>query len=287
MASTTPASIIPLHQPARPKTAAERQRAYRERKAAAKAAASAAPVAAPPAQPDTPGTPAPPAATPVTPVTVTPRVTPGTLLTVAAFGLAAVGVIMNGWFAHSLGSSDIAGWLFLAIGVASDLVALATPARAATLWHARQRGAALAGWAIWLATFAFAITAAIGFVAVNVADVTASRASRVTPAVTASRAALADAMAARDRECAGGVGKNCRLREESVIERRRALEQAMHAVEQTADPQTEAATRIVTWLTRGMLAPTGDDFAMVRLILLAFLLQVRGILLMVARNAAG
>ena|SRR6266478_675530 len=77
----------------------------------------------------------------------------------------------------------------------------------------------------------------------------------------ATRAALADAMAARDRECKGGIGKFCREREAAVTERRHAVEVAMRSVEQTADPQTESAIRIVAWASRGMLQPTGDDFA--------------------------
>jgi hypothetical protein len=39
---------------------------------------------------------------------------------------------------------------------------------------------------IWVATFVFAVTAGVGFASVNIADVTLSRASRVTPAVTAA-----------------------------------------------------------------------------------------------------
>jgi hypothetical protein len=39
----------------------------------------------------------------------------------------------------------------------------------------------------------------------------------------------------------------------------------MRNVEQAADPQIEAASPIVTWVTGGWLKPTGDDFAMVRL----------------------
>jgi hypothetical protein len=57
---------------------------------------------------------------------------------------------MNGWFARSLGSSDFAGWLFLAIGVAADLIALVVPSCAAGLWQARRRArraVSLAGWA--------------------------------------------------------------------------------------------------------------------------------------------
>ena len=90
-------------------------------------------------------------------------------------------------------------------------------------------------------------------------------------------------MAARDRECKGGIGKFCREREAAVTERRHAVEVAMRSVEQTADPQTESAIRIVAWASRGMLQPTGDDFAMLRLILLALLPQIGGILLMVGR----
>ena len=48
-------------------------------------------------------------------------------------------------------------------------------------------------------------------------------------------------------------------------------------------PADEAAIRIVAWATRDMLRPTGDDFAMLRLVLLALLPQIGGILLMVGR----
>ena len=216
-------------------------------------------------------------------MTVTNRHTTPALLTVAALALAVVGMTMNGWFARSLGSTDTAGWLFLTIGVAADLVALVIPSCAASLWQARHRAAALAGWAVWLMTFIFAVTASIGFASVNIADVTLSRASRVTPALTTAQAALADAMAARDRECKGGIGKFCREREAAVTERRQAVDVAMRSIEQTADPQTELAVRVVAWASRGMLQPTGDDFAMLRLVLLALLPQIGGILLMVGR----
>jgi hypothetical protein len=64
------------------------------------------------------------------------------------------------------------------------------------------------------------------------------------------------------------------------------LDVAMRSVEQTADPQTEAAIRIVAWMSRGALQPTGDDFAMLRLVLLALLPQIGGILLMIGRSRA-
>jgi hypothetical protein len=207
------------------------------------------------------------------------------LLVAAALALAAVGITTNGWFARSLGASDVAGWLFFAIGVAADLVALVMPSCAAALWQGRRRATSLAGWSVWAMTFVFAVTAGIGFASVNITDVTAARASRVTPAITAAQSALGDAMSSRDRECRNGVGKYCREREAAVAERRQILDTAMASVVQTADPQTNAAIKLVAWLTQGMLRPSGDDFAMLRLVLLALLPQIGGILLMVSRSA--
>jgi hypothetical protein len=208
------------------------------------------------------------------------------ILQLAALGLGAVGMTMNAWYARSLGSSEIAGWLFLAIGAASDLVALCIPPCAARQWRAGNRATAAVAWVIWWVPFVFAVTAGIGFASVNLTDGTLARASRETPAVVTARNELADAMASRDRECASGAGRYCRQREDAVTERRRALDAAMRNVEQAADPQIEAASRIVTWVTGGWLKPTGDDFAMVRLILLALLPQMGGILLMIGREAA-
>jgi hypothetical protein len=190
---------------------------------------------------------------------------------------------MNGWFARSLGSTDLAEWLFLAVGVAADLVALGVPSTAAQLWQARQRATAAAAWLVWSMTFVFAVTAGIGFASLNIADVTLARASRVTPAVTTAQDALHDAMASRDRECVGGVGRFCREREQAVTDRRRALDAALSSVEHAADPQTDAAIKIVAWLSRGTVKPAADDFAMLRLVLLALLPQVGGILLMIGR----
>ena len=130
---------------------------------------------------------------------------------------------MNGWFARSLGSTDLAEWLFLAVGVAADLVLLAVPSTATQLWQAGKRATAAAAWLIWLIVSVFAFTGGIGFASSNIADVTLARASRITPAVTTARAALNDAMAARDRECVSGVGRICRECEQAVTDRHRAL----------------------------------------------------------------
>jgi hypothetical protein len=207
------------------------------------------------------------------------------LLRAAALALAGVGMAMNGWFAQSLGSSHVAGWMFLAIGVAADLVALVMPTCAVRLWHARHRATALAGWAMWTMTFVFAVTAGIGFASTNISEVAFARASRVTLAIEGAQASLTDAMSARDRECKGGVGKFCREREAAVAERRHAVDIATQSVAQTTDPQTEAAIKLVAWLSHGLLKPEADDFAMLRLVLLALLPQLGGVLLMVGRRA--
>jgi hypothetical protein len=191
---------------------------------------------------------------------------------------------MNGWYAHTLGSSQIAGWVFAAIGVAADAMALAIPHTAASHWQASRRTRSAAGWLVWLIVTFFTFYAGVGFASINISDVTASRASRVTTAVTTAQAALADAVTARDRECRGGVGKFCRDRETTVTERRTALDAAMAAVERAADPQVEAARKIVAWLSVGRLNPGADDFAMLRLVLMSLLPQLGGILLMLSRR---
>jgi hypothetical protein len=206
------------------------------------------------------------------------------LLTGAALASAVIGMTINGWFSRSLGSSESAGWLFLAIGVVADLVALASPTCAAFLWQGRQRVMAGVASAVWAITFVFAVTSGVGFASINIADVTVTRASRVTPAVMVAQTALSDAMTARDRECRGGVGKFCRERESAVIDRRAALDTAMQSVHGLADPQADAAVHLVAWVSRGFLKPTGEDFSMLRLVLLALLPQIGGILLMIGRG---
>ena len=283
------ADIIPLH---KPETREERtRRLARERKQRQRARETGAP--AKPAKPVpavtavttvTPVTPKPVTVKPVTRHAVTSRSIAQLLLVGTSFALAGVGVTMNGWYAHTLGSSEIAGWVFTAIGIAADAMALALPGAAAIKWQARQRGVALAGWLVWGLVFLFTLTAGVGFASVNITDVTSSRASRVTPAVTQAQIALDDAKAARDRECKGGVGKVCREREAAVTDRRIVLEDSMRAVEQKADPQIEQMRAILTWVSLGVLKPTAADFAMLRLVLISLLPQLGGILLMISRR---
>jgi hypothetical protein len=110
--------------------------------------------------------------------------------------------------------------------------------------------------------YAFALLGSVGFASVSTSDVTMARAAQVTPQVTQAQGALSDAMAARDRGCKGGVGRE---REAAVVDRQQALDDAMGAVAQMTDPQTEAAIYLVVWVSRGAIKPAAGDFAMVRL----------------------
>ena len=173
MADDTIASVIALHQPKRAKTGAQRARAYRPRKRQkAKAIVRQMPISSSESLIPVGFS----SADSAWPSRRSRRSRPSRyapsrrypsgawiLLVAAGFALAEVGIIMNGWFARSLGSSDTAGWLFLAIGVAADLVALVIPSCAARLWHARHAATSLAGWAVWAMTFVFAVTAGVGF----------------------------------------------------------------------------------------------------------------------------
>jgi hypothetical protein len=202
------------------------------------------------------------------------------------FVLAGAGVAINASFAHTLGSTQLAAWLFTALGVGVDVAALSLPCCAAAAWRRHHRAAAVAGWMIWGITFAFALTAGIGFVGLNIADSTSARAGRITPAVAAAQIALTDAKATRDRECVK-VGPICRQREDAVFERQRRLDAAMQSVERRSDPQTGTATQLVAWASFGQVRPTEHDFEMLRVLLLALLPQMGELLLMVSRSAPG
>jgi hypothetical protein len=95
---------------------------------------------------------------------------------------------------------------------------------------------------------------------------------------------LGVAKVARDRECVK-LGPICRQREDAVAERQRRLDAALQSVERRADPQTGTATQLVAWASFGQVRPTEDDFQMFRVLLLALLPQIGGLLLMISRSA--
>jgi hypothetical protein len=201
-----------------------------------------------------------------------------TLMT-SGLALGATGLAINADFARSLGSTEWAGWLFLAIGVASDVAAFVLPSFATGLWR-QHRLAAAAGWALWAVTFAFALIASVGFASLNIADTAIERAGRSTPAIEDAQLALADAKFARDRECIRIRRPMCQRREDEVLARQDKLDAERRAI--VADPQSEGAAKLVVWLTG---VPVGSAWLSgLRLALLTLLPQIGGLLLAVARR---
>jgi hypothetical protein len=217
------------------------------------------------------------------PLTISPTAPRLSLARVAliASGLAlgAVGLAINAEFARSLGATEWAGWLFLAVGVASDVAAFVLPTLCVGLWR-QHRWRAVAGAGLWSVTFGFALIASVGFASLNITDAGIERAGRSTPAIEDARLALADAKAARDRECIRVRRPMCQRREDEVLARQDALAAERRAV--VADPQTEGAARLVAWATG--VRPAPEALAGLRLALLTLLPQIGGLLLAVARR---
>ena len=210
MATEHTAPALHLVQP-RPLTGAERAKAYRQRKKAKAGAHPNGSLSLPaPSTSQALSTPAYPNGSPAVTLDVTPAA-PVTAdrgstrtskapynvtsfaLRLSALALAGVGLSMNAVYARSLGSSDLSGWLFLALGLSADCAALALPTVAASAWRSGNRTTTASAWATWAAVFAFALLGSVGFASTSISDTVMARASRVTPQVTAAQGAPARA----------------------------------------------------------------------------------------------
>jgi len=206
------------------------------------------------------------------------------LLTVAALAVAVVGMTMNGWFSRSLGSTDTAGWLFLTIGVAADLVALVIPSlcRQPLAGRTAGHGAGRMG--------GVADDVCLCGDGVDRIRIPQHRGRDTVARVTCDTGR--DGGAGRPWRCDDGAGPRMPWRRREVLpgtgggsHRAAASGRCGHGgtVAATADPQTEAASRIVAWASLGAVKPSGNDFAMLRLLLLSLLPQAGGLILLVAR----
>jgi len=201
------------------------------------------------------------------------------VLTVIAFALAGVAITINALYGRSLGATDIAGWLFMAIGIASDAAATVLPRHAVGLWRCRQIMRAGIAWLIWSLTFAFALVASSGFASLNIADTTASRSARSTPAIELAQRTADTIAKSREAECIRR-GPQCRALESDERKALADLTTARHGVTEASDPQATKAAELIAWLTP--LRPDADDIAKFRLVLLTLLPQLGGLLLMIA-----
>jgi hypothetical protein len=219
--------------------------------------------------------------------------TPGAaILTLIALLIGTLALAINAQTGWRFGTTPLAAWTFAGLSVAVDGLALALPAAAVALWHARRRGLALAAWIVAGAAVVAATLASLGFAQLHFGDAAAGRAAIVATsnAVADRRAAgieaaerAADAAAiAREAECAIR-GPRCRDRETDERSAIAALADAIAApvpavasIAADADPQVSAALKLAKWLG---LEITADGIVNVRLALLALLPNVSGLVL--------
>jgi hypothetical protein len=244
---------------------------------------------------------------------------PPRVLAVAVFALglvtAAVGLYLNASFLWKFGRTSESGLVLAVVGLVTDTITLVLPATVMVLWQQSRRGLALAGAAMYAVAVAMTLLTAVGFAATNIDDAIAGRGAATAQRealrdeidrlkserdalvfIPTDRSAVAAAQTARDQEC-GRVGPNCRqrvaelnsvLRDKAAADRAAEIdariatqERALNALPAlaSADPQTEAARAAVMWLSGGYLTATSEDIRMTRVLGIAAVLFMAGLLL--------
>jgi hypothetical protein len=244
---------------------------------------------------------------------------PSRVLAATVFGLglltAAVGLYLNASFLWKFGRTSEAGLVFAVVGLVTDTITLVLPATVMVLWQRGRRGLALTGSCMYVIAVAMTLLTAVGFAATNIDDAIAGRGAAAAQRTAllddisrlkaernalvfmpADHGAIAAAQTARDQEC-GRVGPNCRqrvaelnavLRDKAAADRaaeidaRIATQAAMVNALPTlasADPQIEAARAAVVWLSGGHLTASSEDIRMTRVLGIAAVLFMAGLLL--------
>ena len=238
-------------------------------------------------------------------------------MTVFGLGLATavVGLYLNASFLWKFGRSSEAGLVLAVVGLVTDTVTLVLPATVMVLWQQSRRALAVIGCVMYAVAVLMTLLTAVGFAATNIEDAIAGRGAATAHRralideiayLKAERArlifmpsdqgAVAAAEVARDQEC-GRVGPNCRqrvaelgavLRDKAAAERAAEIDARIAEAETTlnslpvlaaADPQTEAARAAVAWLSRGNLTASAEDIRMTRVLGIAAVLFMAGLLL--------
>jgi hypothetical protein len=236
---------------------------------------------------------------------------------VFAVGLvtAAVGLYLNASFLWKFGRTSESGVIFAVIGLVTDTITLVLPATVMVLWQKSRRSLALTGCCMYAVAVAMTLLTAVGFAATNIDDAIAGRDAATVQRealrndldrLKAERnglvfapvepGAVAAAQIARDQEC-GRVGPNCRrrvvelntvLRDKAAADRAAEIDARIAAQQASfnalpavasADPQTEAARAAVRWISGGHLAASSEDIRMTRVLGIAAVLFMAGLLL--------
>jgi len=244
---------------------------------------------------------------------------PSRLLAVTVFGIglltAAVGLYLNASFLWKFGRTSEAGLVLAIVGLVTDTVTLVLPATVMALWQQSRRGLAVAGCCMYAIAVGMTLLTAVGFAATNIDDAVAGRGAAAAGReellaeidrlksersrlvfLPTDQSAVAAAQLARDQEC-GRVGPNCRqrvaelnavLRDKAAAERAADIdariareEAALNAmpVLASADPQIEAARAAINWLSGGHLTASAEDIRMSRVVGIAAVLFMAGLLL--------
>jgi hypothetical protein len=161
-------------------------------------------------------------------------------LTCGALGLAlaGVGLVINANYAASLGRTVDESALLAALGLAVDGGAVILLSVSARLWQARHRLWSGVAFASWLGFTSASMIATAGFTSQSIGDHAAGRGAAIeqasdhrtqrAEAIEIAKAAVANAMTARDHEC-GKVGENCRKRIAELNQRQAELTAAVAA----------------------------------------------------------
>jgi hypothetical protein len=215
----------------------------------------------------------------------------GAMLLLVTFAVAALGIGINAQTGWRFGTTLISAATFAGLSVAADVLAIALPTVAVTLWLRSRWALASAAWATWALSLALAVLASIGFVSRHVEDAAAARkavlgnAAALTEqrdaAITTARQAVAAAAESRHAECTIR-GPRCRALEQEeqarLTELSAALALPMPAAPRVADadPQLAGASRLAAWIG---LRFTTDDLSNLRLALMALLPNLAGLVL--------
>jgi hypothetical protein len=251
------------------------------------------------------------------PVTVPPARATLSAVTVVLLGLvtAAVGLYLNASFLWSFGRTSEAGAVLAVIGLVTDGVTLVLPCVMAGLWARQRYVLAVTALMVYLLTVTNTALTSLGFASTNVGDAVTGRAAAVQQRaamiedierlkaeranlqfVPTTEQAVTAAAIARDQEC-GRVGDNCRrrvaelaavLQAKALTDKAAEIDAKMAALSAkldntpalvTADPQTSGALAVITWISRGAVTPGTADIEMVRLLGVAMMPILGGLLI--------